>query len=44
MSFEEISHTADVKIRVRAPTLEALFSETSKSPHAGDVRNKSYRR
>jgi SHS2 domain-containing protein len=28
MSFEEISHTADVKIRVRAPTLEALFSET----------------
>ena len=28
MSFEEISHTADVKIRVHAPTLEALFSET----------------
>ena len=28
MSFEEISHTADVKIRARAPTLEALFSET----------------
>jgi SHS2 domain-containing protein len=28
MSFEEISHTADIKIRVRAPTLEALFSET----------------
>jgi SHS2 domain-containing protein len=27
MSFEEISHTADVKIRARAPTLEALFSE-----------------
>jgi SHS2 domain-containing protein len=28
MSFEEIPHTADVKIRARAPTLEALFSET----------------
>ncbi len=27
MSFEEISHTADVKIRASAPTLEALFSE-----------------
>ncbi len=31
MSFEEISHTADVKIRVYAPTLEALFSETFKA-------------
>ena len=31
MSFEEISHTADVKIRVHAPTLEALFSETFKA-------------
>jgi SHS2 domain-containing protein len=31
MSFEEISHTADVKIRARAPTLEALFSETFKA-------------
>jgi SHS2 domain-containing protein len=28
MIFEEIPHTADVKIRVSAPTLEALFSET----------------
>jgi SHS2 domain-containing protein len=28
MSFEEISHTADIKIRVRALTLEDLFSET----------------
>ena len=28
MSFKEISHTADVKIRAHAPTLEALFSET----------------
>ena len=27
MSFEEISHTADVKIRARAQTLNALFSE-----------------
>ena len=31
MSFEEISHTADVKIRVHAPTLEGLFSETFKA-------------
>jgi SHS2 domain-containing protein len=27
MSFEEISHTADVKIRARAPTLDALFTD-----------------
>jgi SHS2 domain-containing protein len=27
MSFEEIPHTADVKIRVRARTLDALFSD-----------------
>ena len=27
MSFEEISHTADVKIRARALTLEALFTD-----------------
>jgi SHS2 domain-containing protein len=27
MSFEEVSHTADVKIRALAPTLEDLFSE-----------------
>jgi SHS2 domain-containing protein len=27
MSFTELPHTADVKIRARAPTLEALFSE-----------------
>jgi SHS2 domain-containing protein len=31
MSFEEISHTADVKIHASAPTLEALFSETFKA-------------
>ncbi|HUW86032.1 MAG TPA: archease [Methanoregula sp.] len=31
MSFEEISHTADVKIHARAPTLEELFSETLKA-------------
>lgn len=31
MSFEEISHTADIKIRARAPSLEALFSETFKA-------------
>ena len=27
MSFSEVSHTADVKIRAMAPTLESLFSE-----------------
>jgi SHS2 domain-containing protein len=27
MSFVEVSHTADVKIRATAPTLEILFSE-----------------
>ena len=27
MSFEEISHTADVKIRARALTLDALFTD-----------------
>jgi SHS2 domain-containing protein len=27
MSFEELSHTADVRIRVRAPTLDLLFSD-----------------
>ncbi|MDD1687130.1 archease [Methanoregula sp.] len=27
MSFEELPHTADVKIRAHAPTLETLFSE-----------------
>jgi SHS2 domain-containing protein len=27
MSYEEISHTADVKIRARAKTLDSLFSD-----------------
>lgn len=27
MSFEELSHTADVKIRARAPSLDSLFSD-----------------
>ena len=27
MSFEELPHTADIKIRARAPTLDALFAE-----------------
>ncbi|MGB7787864.1 archease [Methanoregula sp.] len=27
MSFEEVPHTADIKIRAHAPTLETLFSE-----------------
>ena len=29
MSFEELSHTADVKIRARAATLEELFGESA---------------
>ncbi len=28
MSYEELSHTADVKMRVRAPTPDALFGES----------------
>jgi SHS2 domain-containing protein len=31
MGFEEVSHTADVKIHATALTLEALFSETFKA-------------
>jgi SHS2 domain-containing protein len=31
MSFEELSHTADVRIRVRAPTLDLLFSDAFQS-------------
>lgn len=27
MSYEEVPHTADIKIRARAPTLPGLFSE-----------------
>ena len=27
MSFEELPHTADIRIRARAPTLDALFSD-----------------
>lgn len=27
MSFEELSHTADIRMRVRAPTLDLLFSD-----------------
>jgi SHS2 domain-containing protein len=27
MSFEEVPHTADIKIRAHAPTIETLFSE-----------------
>ena len=45
MSFEEISHTADLKIHVSAPTLETLFSETFRalmqvmygSPSRGEI-------
>ena len=31
MSFEELPHTADIKIRARARTLDALFSEVLNS-------------
>lgn len=31
MSFEELSHTADIKMRVRAPTLDLLFSDAFES-------------
>ncbi|HNX18124.1 MAG TPA: archease [Methanoregula sp.] len=31
MSFEELPHTADVKIRASAPTLDALFGEASRA-------------
>jgi SHS2 domain-containing protein len=31
MSFEEVPHTADIKIHATASTLEALFSETFKA-------------
>ena len=30
MSYEELSHTADVNIRARAPTLDALFGKLSR--------------
>lgn len=30
MSIEELDHTADVMLRVRAPTIEALFSEAAR--------------
>jgi SHS2 domain-containing protein len=29
MSFEELEHTADIRVRVKAPTLEALFDEAA---------------
>ena len=44
MSFEEISHTADVKIRATAPTLEFLFSEAFACPDAGPVWPRPERR
>ena len=31
MSFEELEHTADIKIRVRGATLEELFSEAARA-------------
>lgn len=31
MSIEELEHTADVRLRVRAPTLEELFSEAARA-------------
>lgn len=29
MSYEEIEHTADIRLRVRSPTLDTLFAETA---------------
>lgn len=31
MSFEELEHTADARFRVRAPSLEELFSEAARA-------------
>ena len=31
MSFEELEHTADVRLRVKASTLEGLFSEAARA-------------
>ena len=31
MSFEELEHTADIRIRVRGATLEELFSEAARA-------------
>jgi SHS2 domain-containing protein len=31
MSFEELEHTADVRLRVKAKTLESLFSEAARA-------------
>ncbi|HPS23707.1 MAG TPA: archease, partial [Methanoregulaceae archaeon] len=31
MSFEELEHTADIRIRVRGTTLEELFSEAARA-------------
>jgi SHS2 domain-containing protein len=31
MSFEELEHTADVRIRVMSATLEDLFSEAARA-------------
>ena len=31
MSFKELSHTADVRVRVEAPTRDLLFSEASQA-------------
>lgn len=31
MSIEELEHTADIRLRVRAPTLEELFSEGARA-------------
>jgi len=29
MSFEELEHTADIRVQVKSPTLERLFAETA---------------
>jgi SHS2 domain-containing protein len=43
MSFEELSHTADIKIRVHAHTLEKLFSDTFKALMQVCMENRSGR-
>ncbi|MHC1625908.1 MAG: archease [Methanoculleaceae archaeon] len=47
MPFREIDHTADILIRVEAPTLEGLFSEAGRAlcqVYAGSVEDRGVRR
>ena len=31
MSYEELDHTADIRLRVRSQTLDSLFGETAEA-------------